>query len=48
MKVRFFMFHVRNRFLLTVICCQIDIWLKVSREVDISRAPSASDIFTDD
>ena len=37
-----------NWFLLTVICCPIYHWLEVSREVDISRARSASDIFTDD
>ena len=42
-----FAFYLRNRFLLTVICCLIYHWL-VSREVDISRAQSASDIFTDD
>ena len=40
--------HLRNRFLLTVICCPIYHWLEISREVDISRARSASDIFTDD
>ena len=31
-----------------MICCPIYHWLEVSREVDISRARSASDIFTDD
>ena len=40
--------YLRNRFLLTLICCPIYHWLEVSREVDISRARSASDIFTVD
>ena len=31
-------YHVRSRFLLTVICCPIYYWLEVSHEVDISRA----------
>ena len=39
---------LRNRLLLAVICCPIYHWLEVSREVDISRARSAGDIFTDD
>ena len=39
--------HIRNRFLFTVICCPIYHWLEVSREVDISRVQSASNIFTD-
>ena len=39
--------YLRNRFLLTVICCPIYYWLEVSREVDISQAGSPSDIFTD-
>ena len=30
--------HLRNRFLLAVICCPIYHWLEVSHEVDISRA----------
>ena len=38
----------RNRFLLTVICCPIYHWLEDSPEVDISRAQSASDVFTAD
>ena len=40
--------ELRNRFLPTVICCPIHHWLAVSREVDISRAQSVSDIFSDD
>ena len=43
-----FEFCLRNKFLLTVICCPIYHWLEVSREVNISRARSASDRFTDD
>ena len=39
---------LRQRFLLTMICCPIYPWVEVSREVDKSRARSASDIFTDD
>ena len=38
---------LKNRFLLTMICCSIYHWLEVSHEVDISRARSASDILTD-
>ena len=41
-------FGLRNRFLLTVICCPVYHWLEVSREMDISQAQSTSDIFTDD
>ena len=46
-------FQLRNRFLLTVISCPIYHWLEVnreevSREVDILRARSASDISNDD
>ena len=41
-------FCLRNSFLLTVICCPIIHWVEVSHKVDISRAQSASDIFTDD
>ena len=37
---------LRNRFLLALICCPIYHWLDVSREVDVSRAQSASDIFS--
>ena len=40
--------YLRERFLLTVICYQIFHWLETSREVDISRARSASDLFADD
>ena len=40
--------HLRDRFLLTVTCCPVYHWLVASREVDISRARSASDIFIDD
>ena len=40
--------NLRNSFLLTVIHCPVYYLLEVSREVDISRARSASDIFTDD
>ena len=29
--------YLRNRFLLTVICCPVNHWLEVSREVDISQ-----------
>ena len=36
----------RDRFLLTVICCPTYHWSKISREVYISRAQSASDLFT--
>ena len=39
---------LRNRFLLTVICCPIYHRLEVRPEVDISRARSVSDVFTDD
>ena len=39
---------LRNRFLLTMICCLIYHWLEVSRKVDISGAPSSSGIFTED
>ena len=43
------LFCLRNRFMLTKICCPIYHWLEVSREVDISRALlRARDIFTDD
>ena len=45
---RNFEFIFRNRFLLTVICCQIYHWLEVSLEVYISRARSVSEILTDD
>ena len=38
---------LRNKFLLTGFVAQYH-WLEVSHEVDISRAQSASDIFTDD
>ena len=34
--------HLRNRFLLTVICCPIYRWLEVSRKVDISQARTDS------
>ena len=40
--------YLRNRFLLIFICCPVHHWLKVSCEVDTSRARSACDIFTDD
>ena len=43
-----FDYCLRNRFLLTVICCPIYHWSEVSREVDISPARSASDILTTD
>ena len=43
-----FDYCLRNMFLLTVICCPIYHWSEVSREVDISPAHRASDIFTDD
>ena len=36
---------LRNRLLLTVICCPIYHWLEVSRKVIISRAQSAKNIF---
>ena len=36
------------RFLLTVIRCLRYHWLEVSREVDISRARIARDLFSDD
>ena len=39
---------LRNRFVLTVICCPIHHCLQVSHEVDIARVLSTSDIFTDD
>ena len=39
---------LRNRVLRIVNCCPIHHSLEVSREVDISRARSASNIFTDD
>ena len=39
--------YLRIRFLLSVICFPIYRWLEASNEVDISRARSASDIFTD-
>ena len=38
---------LRNRFLFPVICGSINHWLEVSRQGDISRARSASDIYTD-
>ena len=41
------LFCLRNRFLLTAICWPIYHWLAVSREVNISRAQSTSDIFTE-
>ena len=40
-------FCLRNRFLFPVICGSINHWLEVSRQGDISRARSASDIYTD-
>ena len=40
--------YIRNKFLLTAICCLICHWSEVSPEVDTSRARSASDNFTDD
>ena len=43
----FCMLQLRNRFLLTVICFPIYHWLEVSREVNISQAPSVGDISTD-
>ena len=42
------MLNLRNRFLLTVSCCPIYHWLKVSHEVDKPRAPSGGEIFIDD
>ena len=47
-ETHFCVFDVRNRVLLTVICHPMFHWLEVSREVDTSRAPIASDIFTGD
>ena len=38
------LFCLRNRFLFPVICGSINHWLEVSRQGDISRARSASDI----
>ena len=44
----FLYLYLRNKFLLIVICCPIYHWLEVSREVDISRAVNAGDLFNYD
>ena len=47
-QIFYYEWCLKQRFLLTVIYCQIYHWLEVSHEVDISQARSASDIFIED